>query len=165
MGGVTQKAQDVHLGMGSWPCPCLWHKSALNMPRCQATAPWGAATYRRRLVCREWGVRVPMAVEGRGRVTEQFEEVTAGTALMSHRAGHPGGRVRVPQVVPVPAPKALSPGTARMGGQLAEKASRRRWPPPLNVMGAVGQLPKARGSLKRLRCEQEGCRSALHAAP
>lgn len=46
MGGVTQEAQDTRLGTGSWPCPCLWRKRALSMPRCQATAPWGGATDR-----------------------------------------------------------------------------------------------------------------------
>ena len=84
---------------------------------------------------------------------------------MSRRAGCPGGRVRVPQEVPVPAPKAPSPGTGCMGGQLAGKASQRRWPPPLNVTGALGQLLKTRGSLKQPCCEGEGFRSALHAAP
>ena len=102
---------------------------------------------------------------GRGRETGRLKEVTARTALMSHRAGRPGGRVRAPQAVPVPAPKAPSPGTARMDGQLAGKSSCRRWPPPPNVMGTVGQLLKTRGRLKRLSCEQEACRSTLHAAP
>lgn len=86
-------------------------------------------------------------------------------ALMSRKAGRPGGHVRVPQEVPVPAPKAPSPGTGWMGGQLAGKASQRRWLPPLNVTGAVGQLLKTRGSLKQPCCEGEGFRSALHAAP